>query len=357
MKVEQERNTIIHVIYIAMVLFLLYGFFHTVLYAIFPFLLGFLIAFSLRPMIRHTIRLFHLPAKLVSLFYLILFYGTIGFTITVLLFQCFQFLKDFLQQLPSLYELQIAPAFYACILRIQELFEQLDPKILQLIQDGILQFSDSLNDLALRLSSNLIPIVSNLATSLPSILIAFFFTILSSIFFTLDFSNIAHFFMRQFSSDHRSTIYILRTIIIETIQCYIFAYGKMMLITFLELAIGLSYLQVSGAISIALCISIFDIFPILGTGMIIYPWAIISFFNHRPKFALGLLILHLIINLIRQVVEPKIVGKQMGLHPLLMLACMFFGIQLFGFMGIFLAPILLQIVCRMNEEGLLHLYK
>ena len=77
----------------------------------------------------------------------------------------------------------------------------------------------------------------------------------------------------------------------------------------------------------------------------------------RTKLAVGLLIVYLIITLIRNVVEPKIVGKQLGMHPLLMLLCMYLGARLFGFLGIFLMPMLLIIVINLNDNGLIHLYK
>lgn len=356
MNVEHERNTLIHIVYISMILGLLYLFFRYVMYMIMPFLLGFLIAFSLRPAVRHTISLLHLPQKITSLFYLLLFYGTIGCALTYLIFQCFQFLKDFLIQFPSIYELQIAPAFYSFILQIKQVLADTDIELVLFLQDSLLKFNASLETMAISLSSHMIETITNVASSLPNIFVSFFITIISSIFFALDFTSISTFVLRQFSSKKRYFVYELRKIIIETIHSYIFAYGKMMILTFFELSLGLHYLQVSHATSIALLISIFDVFPILGTGTIILPWVVISFFNHQKKFAVGLLILHLIINVVRQILEPKIVGKQIGLHPLVMLACMFFGVKLFGFLGIFLSPILLQVICRMNEKGLLHLY-
>lgn len=355
--IQKERAFLIHCLYIATLLCLLYVFFRYLLYAILPFLIGFFIAFSLRPAVRHTISLFHLPQRLVSFFYLVLFYGTIGFTLTFLLIQGFHFLQAFLQDFPSIYQTQIAPALYSFLWQTQQTLSYLDPQTLTKLTNILLSMSASLQDIALSLSTSIITMITNIAASLPNILVSFFITILSSIFFAMDFPMISRFFMRQFSSNKRSNIYMIRHVVSETILNYLSAYGKLMGITFIELTIGLSYLQVEGAMIIAFIISFFDIFPILGTGTILFPWIAISFFNHHQKLAVGLLILHLIINLIRQIIEPKIVGKQMGLHPIVMLGCMFFGVKLFGILGIFMAPILLQIIQRLNHEGILHLYK
>lgn len=74
------------------------------------------------------------------------------------------------------------------------------------------------------------------------------------------------------------------------------------------------------------------------------------------KTCVGLLILYLVITVIRNIIEPKIVGKQIGLHPLLMLLCMYLGAKLFGFLGIFILPILILILQNLNDNGILHLY-
>lgn len=357
MHTEKERASIIHFLYIGMILAILYFIFRYLIYYIMPFLLGFLIAFSLRPAIRKTIQCISLPHKLIALFYLLIFYGTIGFALIILSVQGFHYLQKFLENFPYLYESQIEPAIYSLMWRLQQVYSDLDPHIVSLIQDLFIRMNSSLQSISLQLSSFFINIISNIATSLPSIFVSFFITILSSIFFTLDFTNIAMFFMRQFPHNKRTHIYQIRETFSHTILQYGKAYGKLMCITFIELSIGLLYLQVPGAIVVAFIISFFDILPILGTGTIILPWVLISFLNHQQKFAIGLLIMHLIINLIRQVIEPKLVGKQMGIHPLLMLACMFFGVKLFGFLGIFITPILLHIIQDLNAQDVLRLYK
>lgn len=356
MQIEKERSFLIHIGYYGVILGLCYFFFHTVLYQILPFLFGFFIAFSLRPAIRHTISLFHLPQKLVSFIYLVVFYGTIGAAIVLLCLQCFHFLASFMTQVPHLYETQIAPMLTSLFLSIQNQCKDLPTDTLFSLQQFFTSTNESLHSMILSISTHIFTWVSNIATSLPSILISFFITVLSSIFFTMDFPVVSKFIMRQVPHQNHPSLYHLRVVIIDTMLNYLSAYGKLMMMTFVELALGLSYLHVEKAFSIAFLISFFDIFPILGTGMILFPWMLISLFHGRVKFAVGLLILHLIINLIRQIIEPKIVGKQLGIHPLFMLACMFFGVKLFGFLGIFIAPILLQIIARLNEEGILHLY-
>ncbi len=357
MNTEKERSVIIHILYLTIVLGLLYFLIRYVLYEVLPLFFGFLIAFSLRPAIRNTAKVLPFPQKLIAFFYLILFYGTIGVAVTALCIYCFHFLSTLIVQLPSLYEANIAPLLDQCFHFIEAEAAELPLSDHIDFNQLCVQVMDSLRSFTISSSAALFSLFKSFASSLPSVLIAFFITLLSSIFFTLDFPDLSHFIMRQIPRSSHDSFYRIRVIVTDTICHYFGAYGRLMIITFIELSIGLLVLRVDYAIPIAFLISFFDIFPILGTGTILYPWIVISFFHQQVKLAVGLLVLHLIINVIRQIIEPKIVGKHLGIHPILMLTCMFLSMKCFGFLGIFIAPILLQVVVRLNREGFIHLYR
>lgn len=347
----------IHILYWIMVLGLLYVLLRYVLYEILPLFIGFLIAFSLRPAIRNTAKILPFPQKLISFFYLLLFYGTIGTALTALCIYCFHFLSAFIIQLPAVYEANIAPMLDYC-------FHLLEGELARIpltadidMNQFFAQAMDSLRTFTISSSASLFSLFKTVTASLPGIIVSFFITLLSSIFFTLDFTTLSHFIMRQIPKESHEKFYRFRTIVTDTIAHYIGAYGRLMMITFIELAAGLTVLRVEYAIPIAFIISFFDIFPVLGTGTVLYPWIVTAFFQRQIKLAAGLLILHLIINVIRQIIEPRIVGKRLGIHPVLMLACMFLGVKCLGFLGIFIAPILLQIIIQLNREGFIRLYR
>ena len=86
-------------------------------------------------------------------------------------------------------------------------------------------------------------------------------------------------------------------------------------------------------------IAVFDILPILGTGGIVIPWAIVSVVLGYTELGVQLLIIYVIVTVVRNYVEPKIVGTQLGLHPIISLVSMFIGLRLFGFWGMFGLPV------------------
>ena len=104
-------------------------------------------------------------------------------------------------------------------------------------------------------------------------------------------------------------------------------------------------------------LTIDDILPVLGTGGIMIPWGIISLIMGKWVLGLGLLALYLIITVIRNIIEPKIVGHQVGLHPVVTLLSMLAGLQLFGIIGLFGFPITLSLLKNLNDRGVIHILK
>ena len=110
--------------------------------------------------------------------------------------------------------------------------------------------------------------------------------------------------------------------------------------TFLQAFIGLALLRVPYAFLLALLIALVDFLPLLGTGIILLPWAVVSLLLGEVKLGVGLLVLYAVSTLLRQILEPKLIGEGLGIHPLLSLAAMYAGLRLFGVWGMILAPLL-----------------
>jgi predicted PurR-regulated permease PerM len=97
--------------------------------------------------------------------------------------------------------------------------------------------------------------------------------------------------------------------------------------------------------------------PILGTGAVLLPWSVIAFIIGNTKIGMGMLILYVVITVVRQILEPKIVGQQIGLYPIVTLILMYVGAQLMGVLGLLILPIMATILIKLNKEGSIHLFK
>ena len=130
-----------------------------------------------------------------------------------------------------------------------------------------------------------------------------------------------------------------------------------MSITFIELSIGLTIIGVENSIIIALLTACLDILPVLGTGGVMIPWSIISLIMGDIGVGIGLIVVYLVVTVIRNIIEPKIVGTQLGLHPLATLISMFIGVNIAGIIGLFGFPIMLSLLLHLNKHGVIKLLK
>ncbi len=131
---------------------------------------------------------------------------------------------------------------------------------------------------------------------------------------------------------------------------YVRAYLLLGFFTFLEVFIGLSLLGVRYAFILAWLIALVDFLPLLGTGVVLVPWGGICFLLGDIKLGVGLLILYGVCTLLRQLMEPRFLGRGLGLHPLLSLAAMYAGLRLFGVAGMLLLPLLVAALASLLPE-------
>jgi len=106
---------------------------------------------------------------------------------------------------------------------------------------------------------------------------------------------------------------------------------------------------------VAAFIAIIDFFPVLGTGGVIIPWVIIELIQGNFPIALGLIALYITITIVRNLLEPKLIGSQIGLHPLVMLISMYVGVKIFGFVGLVALPITIVVIKYLYDNNKIHL--
>lgn len=356
MNIEKQKAFIIHVLYISIIGSMLYIFLRYAISYILPFLIGFAIAFFLRPIIKFLTSWTHGHEKFWSILIILIFYTLIGVFFIFISLKGFSLVQEFVSAIPLLYKQQIEPFLHNSLSNVESVWKTLDITPAQAIQSILNGIQNAMSTMVTSLSGSVIHVLTNFASSLPNIILSFFIAILSSFFFNADYQTIITFFTRFLSYQNQQILFSIRYFITNTIGKLIVAYTKLMIITFVELSIGLSIIGIDKAILIALAITLFDILPILGTGGIIIPWIFISFLNHQIKLSVGLIIIYIIVTMVRTILEPKIVGKQIGLHPLAMLLCIYLGAKLFGFLGIFLFPMIILIVHDLNKNGSIRFY-
>lgn len=353
MKIEKQKIFLIRTAFILVIAILVYFGVKYVIPLLMPFIFGFVVAFLLKPLIDNITDKTHLNRNLISVIVLITIISIIAALAVTFGLNLFSFLEDIFSKLPDFYSNQLQPLLNETIEKFFTRFPDLN-----LDWDKVSSSIDSsLSSSISTISKYAIGLITGIAGQLPSIIIKLLFTIVSTFFFTIDYHKIANFLMKQFSLERRNTILKVKENGVGTVIKFLKAYVTLILITFVELSIGFTLLGLPNSILIGAVIALIDILPILGTGAILLPWAGITYLFGNNLMAMELIILYVIITIVRQTLEPRIIGKQIGLHPIITLICMYVGAQLFGIIGLFLLPITATIIKQMNEEGTIKLFK
>jgi sporulation integral membrane protein YtvI len=132
---------------------------------------------------------------------------------------------------------------------------------------------------------------------------------------------------------------------------YLRAALVLLAVTFFELYLGFRLLGLPYAVLLAAVIALIDLLPVLGIGTVLLPWALFCLLTQRFRLGVGLLIVFLVISLVRQLLEPRIVGKSIGLSPLLTLTSMYAGWYLFGMAGLLLFPAVATLAVKALAYG------
>lgn len=353
MNLEKRKAFILNVIYVVVILGLGYIVIKYLLPLLMPFIIGLLIAVVFRKLIDYIEKKTHIKRTFVAIIILLFLYGILVFILSVIGSKLFTFIKDVFGQLPDLYKYTIEPALEDLTNNFMEQFPDLKPYI----EEFILNISDTIFSYIKNASASVISTFTGIAGRLPSLLIKLIFTIVSSFFFTIDYYKISDFVMRQFKEEHREMVLNLKDKGLGTIAKFIKAYSAIISITFFELSIGFWILKIPNPFLFGAIIAFIDILPILGTGAVLLPWSLIALILGNTKMGIGMLVLYVIITVVRQAIEPKIVGQQIGLHPIITLILMFVGAQLMGVLGLLLLPVIATIIKTLNDEGTINLFK
>ena len=359
MDIEKKRAFIINVVYLS----ILAAFFAVTIKWLIPMLAPFVaacvIVYLLRRPTRFLCRKFGLKKhkKAVAMLLVLLFYSTVGLLIALVSVRVASGIRDLVVRLPRLYTDYAIPIVSDLFVRLENFAYRLDTNLFNLIQGYDEQFLQWLGSFISGVSGKAVGAASNIAAAIPSLFIQIVLMVISSFFLAADYHEIKLFLLRQMGVKTARLFIQIKEYVVGTLFACIGSYFIIASITFVELSIGLRLLGLRNATLIAFCISIFDILPVMGTGGIMIPWAVLTLLQGKLKLGLGLLVVYAAITIIRNIIEPKIVGGRLGLHPVVTLASMFLGAQLFGVIGLFGFPIGLSLLRYLNDNGSIHILK
>ena len=190
-------------------------------------------------------------------------------------------------------------------------------------------------------------------TAIPKLVLGFFITLFSAYFLTKDQESIHLAYKAHVEPLFGASLQATKKDLAASLWGYVKTQLILMVFIFLICVIGLYILHSPYALLISVCIAVIDAVPFFGSGFILWPGAVLQFILGNTTLGIGYLVIYGIIQVVRQLMQPKILGAQIGMHPLLTLFSMYFGYRCIGFWGLILGPVIavmLRTTLRFRQE-------
>ena len=322
-----------------------------------PFLIAWAVAYAVRPMARELSKRLKISQKICAFLLVLLFVSAI-FSILFLIFsRLFYEIGGFLKGLVDNCDM-IADYFGRILGFLDSWSDKIavtqtpeNDEALEMLKDNIALFVKSMPTSLFESFASAIPgFLGDTAAGLPNALLFALITLISCFYFSADIDYLHARLKKLLPKKAVDFLVSFKRRVGQGFKKYIRAYLILFAITFAELFVGLLILDVKYAIALSILISFVDFLPVFGTPAVLIPWGVIALIMKNNFLGIGLLILCAVTAIIRQVIEPKILGKSLGVHPLIFLVALYLGYRLFGFFGMILLPILALVLLAKEDD-------
>lgn len=314
-----------------------------VLGCLLPFLLAWALSLGITPLSVRAARRLHLPQRLCAA---VLFTGVLCGGVLLLGFAVNRLLSELEELLARLAEVGIPSLggevdYFEVLSQRIPILERLEKgqqvsALRETVNRAVSQWIDGV---LVALQERVPEVAARLLSAIPSALLFLAVTVIAGFYFCMDRKGIEASLCACLPSRVQRRLPALRGRVRRLSGRYLRAYLLLLMLTLAAVFLGLTVLRVEYAFLLATLIAIVDLLPVLGVGTVLLPWSALELLRRDYRLGVGLLVLYLAVTLLHQVLEPRLVGKSLGLHPLLTLAAGYAGFRLLGVVGILLGPL------------------
>lgn len=316
-----------------------------------PFILGWLVAMMANPLVKFLESHIKLKRKFGSILIIVLVLSLMVLFVYMGIAKLATEAIGFMDQIPDISK-NVAKDFFVVKDNLKRLFDTVPPDMRDTIFSIASDAVAVLSGLVENSGKTIVATTGSVAKNIPSIFVAFIITIISSYFILVQKDELSILVRRNVSSGSRKVLEVFSSGVSKVIGGYFKAQMKLLGIIFVIIFAGFLILKVSYALLFSVLIATLDFLPFFGTGTALGPWAVFAFFSGEKELALGLLVIYLVTQLVRRVLEPKILGDTIGMNPLLTLVLMYVGYRLFGVGGLILSAPAGMLLINLYSKGI-----
>lgn len=316
-----------------------------------PFIIGWIVAWMASPVVRFFEEKLRIKRKAGSAFVIVMVLAIVILLCYAVLYIAVQQIVGFVAFAPELWSSAAAEIHNAGV-AIENMLHKLPTGFqmnLETVFEGI---GEDVTDWISGAESPAMDSIGNMAKQIPSLIVSIVVVLLSSYFFVADKSNIMKRYEQYCPQVFKNRLHIISSSFKNAVGGYLKAQIKIEVRVYVLLIIGLFILGVPYGWLIGIGIAFLDFLPIFGTGTVMIPWAVVKLLDGNYKMGIGLLITWGVGQLVRQIIQPKIVGDSMGLPALPTLFLIYLGYHFAGFGGMIIALPVGIILVQLYEEGM-----
>lgn len=315
-----------------------------------PFILAYGFALVADPLVRKLQKQFKMPRSVTAWIVILAVIGVVGGGLAWAGYKIVSEIRSLFINLPQIYQ-NLLQSIDNIKTGFKGFYEILPFNIQQAISEFVAQFTQKVAELINTKSVPFVTGAGSVAKSLPKVFISMIVFVLSTFFMISDFERVKSFVKKPFGEKTIEKISALSYQIKKYLGGYIKAQGTIMIVAFLILFLSLSLLNVNFALLIALGTAFLDALPFFGSGAVLWPWSLVSFISGDIRMGICTIVIYVVIFVVRQLIEPKIVSKNIGTNPLMTLISMYLGYRLLSVGGMILGPIIMLLIISLYRAG------
>ena len=315
-----------------------------------PFVIGWVIAAIAAPLVNLLEQKLKIVRKLGSALIIIAVLAGIVFLVYLLASTLRKEVQTLIWDMPSMYQ-DLEAGFQEIGEGMQGLHKRLPKGIGEAFSGLLSNLDKQAGSIVGNISTPTVTAAGKFAKKIPSILVAIIVTFISAYFFIADRDEVLHFAKRITPEPIVRRMTMISDNLKYAVGGYFKAQFKIMAVVFLLLSAGFLIMGLNFTFLLAILIAFLDFLPFFGTGTALLPWAIYKFLVGNYKMAAGLLVLYGVTQLVRQLIQPKLVGDSIGMNPLLTLVFLYIGYKAGGIFGMIFAVPAGLIVINLYKAG------
>lgn len=346
MQIEKKKIFLIHVAHIFVVSALFYFALKFCLGYVLPVIIGFVVAFGVQKPAFVLGKKIKLKQSTLALICAVLTYLVLLGISAALVFWLYLKFADITPNLPDYFK-NIYNSFNDIAYKVRNFSVRFSETAFNTLYSS---FNSLLQGTLTNIAEKVSAFIASFASVIPKFLFGFLVAVITGCYVAKDFNKLKNFLEEALPKKYIKSLLLIKNITVNNTFGIIKSYIKIALISFAELFVLFLIFGFKGALFKAIVIAAVDMLPVIGVGTVLIPWAVFAAVTADFSLCFKLIFIYLLVTIVRNMAEPKILGKQMGLHPVITLLTVFVGLKLFGVIGMFVLPLTVTVLTEYFKE-------